>query len=108
MRPTRLWEKPNPPQRLRKEQPDGALSDLSSTMKMAVTSSGPQGTLPDPDFNQTVTFCRRSFVKNALQKTMMDASNRRRDHQRDAQKTPQEMGSDAGQGAPESFIEDFW
>ena len=29
-------------------------------------------------------------------------------HQRDAQKTPREMDSDARYGASESLIEDFW
>ena len=29
-------------------------------------------------------------------------------HQRDAQKKPQEMDSDARQGASQALIEDFW
>ena len=73
MRPNPVREKANWLRYLHKARPDGALADARSTIKMAIQSSQHQATARDPDFNQTVTFCRRSRVKNESQKTMIDA-----------------------------------
>ena len=66
-----VQKKTNSPQHRNRARPGSALADARSTIKMAIQSSQHQATARDPDFNQTVTFCRRSLVKNEPQQTMI-------------------------------------
>ena len=60
------------------------------------------------DFGVASLNRHKLLVKSVSQAIMIGLVIHDFGHQRDAQKTPKEMDSDARQGASESLIEDFW